>query len=261
MNKQWLILTLASMGAAAAHAGTVVDMQWRSLPDGKPRPHTVIYAQDGQFRMDSLDSSGHVQGFVVVRDGNIWQVDVTKRTFYLFDKAALANQRTAMQGRWQSMLQTLPAGQRAAMEARMQGMMQHARQSDLSMTDTGHEDRVGSWTCEVWRLQLNGRPTSDACIAPRRELTGGDELVNSTHKAANVAADVLGSLPEARASQMRMAMYGKSDGFPVRVRQLNGDTPDDEEIVSSIKTRSLPAGTFAVPKGFTQTTMAADTGE
>ncbi|HEX5462940.1 MAG TPA: DUF4412 domain-containing protein [Steroidobacteraceae bacterium] len=261
MNRRWLILVLVSMGAAAAHAGTVVDMEWRSLPDGKARPHTVIYAQHGQFRMDSLDSSGHVQDFVVVRDGNIWQVNVTKRTFYLFDKAALANQQTAMQGRWQSMLQTLPPEQRAAMEARMQGMMQHAQQANVSMTDTGRTDRVGSWNCEVWRLQLNGKHMSDACIAPRGELTGGDELVDSTHKAANIAADVLGSLPVARASQMRMELYGKSDGFPLRVRHLDGDTPDNEEIVSSIKTRPLPADTFAIPKGFTQTTMAADTGE
>jgi hypothetical protein len=260
MNKRWLILGVASMGAAAAQAGTVVHTEWRSLPDGTPRPHSVIYAQDGQFRMDSLDADGHVQDFVLVRDGSIWQVNVTRRTFYLFDKAAVANQQTAMQGRWQSMLQRLPAEQRAAMEARMQGIMQQAQQSDLSMTDTGHTDRVGSWTCEVWRLQVNGKPMSDACIAPRGELTGGDELVESTHKAADVAADVLGSVVGARASQMRMALYGKSDGFPVRTRQLDGDTPEDEEIVTSIKTRPLPPDTFAIPKGFTQTTMA-DRGE
>jgi hypothetical protein len=260
MNKRWLIVGVASMGAAAAQAGTVVHMEWRSLPDGKPRPHSVIYAQDGQFRMDSLDAEGHVQDFVLVRDGSIWQVDVSKRTFYLFDKAALANQQSAMQGRWQSMLQRLPAEQRAAMEARMQGMMQHAQQSDLSMTDTGHADRVGSWTCEVWRLQLNGRPMSETCIAPRGELAGGDELVESTHKAADVAADVLGSLPWARVTQERMALYGKNDGFPVRTRHLDGDTPEDEEIVTSINTRPLPPDTFAIPKGFTQTTMA-DRGE
>lgn len=255
MNKRWLILGLASMGAAAAQAGTVVHMDWRSLPDGKSRPHSVIYAQDGQFRMDSLDADGHVQDFVLVRDGSIWQVDVPKRTFYLFDKAALANQQTTMQGHWQSMLQRLPAEQRAAMEARMQGFMKHAQQSDMSMTDTGHTDRVGSWSCEIWRLKLNGKPMSDACIAPRGELTGGEELVDSTHKAANIAADVLGSLPVARAAQESMALYGKSDGFPVRTRHLDGDTPDDEETVTSIRTRPLPADTFAIPKGFTQTTM------
>lgn len=256
MNKRWLILGLASMGAAAAQAGTVVHTQWRSLPDGKSRPHSVIYAQDGAFRMDSLDENGHVQDFVLVRDGNIWQVNVTKRTFYLFDKAAVANQQTAMQGRWQSMLQRLPPEQRAAMEAQMQGIMQHAQQSDASLTDTGHTDRVGSWSCEVWRLQFNGKPESDACIAPRGELTGGDDLVESTHKAADIAADVLASLPGARAIQVRLALYGKSDGFPVRTRNLDGDTPDDEEIVSSIRTRTLPPDTFAIPKGFTQTTLA-----
>lgn len=257
MNKRWLILGLASMGAAAVQAGTVVRTEWRSLPDGRSRPHAVIYAQGGDFRMDSLDESGHVQDFVLVRDGNIWQVDVTKRTFYLFDKAALANARTSMQGQWQSMLQRLPPEQRAAMEARMQGVMQHAQQSNMVLTDTGHTDRVGSWSCEVWRLQLNGNPVSDACIARRGALTGGDELVESTHKAAEIAADVLGSLPETRASQVRMALYGKSNGFPVRTRQLDGDTPEDEETVSSISTRSLPADTFAIPKGFAQTTLGA----
>lgn len=257
MNKRWLILGLASMGAAAAQAGTVVHTEWRSLPDGKSRPHSVIYAQDGEFRMDSLDEDGHVQDFVLVRDGNIWQVDVTKRTFYLFDKTALENQQTSMQGQWQSMLQRLPPEQRAAMQARMQGFMQHAQHSDMSLTDTGHSDRVGSWTCEVWRLQLNGRPTSEVCIAARGELTGGDELVESVHQAANIAADVLGSLPAARVAQERMAMYGKSDGFPVRTRHLDGSTPDDEETVSSIKTQRLPADTFAIPKGFTQTTLGA----
>jgi len=255
MNKRSLFLGLASWVAATAQAGTVVHLEWRSLPDGKAQPHSVIYAQDGQFRMDSLDSDGHVQGFVLVRDGNIWQVDVTRRTFYLFDKAALADQQASMQGHWQSMLQNLPAAQRAAMEARMQSILQHAQQSTVSLTDTGHTDRVGSWTCEVWRLQINGKISSDACIASRGALTGGDELVDSTHKAADTAANVLRSLPVMRAAASRMALYGKSDGFPVRTRDLNGDTPEDEEVVSSIKSRPLPADTFAIPKGFTQTTM------
>lgn len=256
MNRRSLFLGLASLIAAIAQAGTVVKMQWRSLPDGKPKPHSVIYAQDGQFRMDSLDENGHVQDFVLVRDGSIWQVNVARRTFYLFDKAALAGQQTVMQGRWQSMLQRLPATQRAAMEARMQTVLQHAQQSTSSMIDTGHSDRVGPWTCEIWRLQVNGKVSSDACVASRSTLTGGDELVESTHKAAQIAADVLGSLPVARATATRMALYAKSDGFPVRTRELNGDTPDDEEVVSSIKTRPLPADTFAIPKGYTQTTMA-----
>jgi hypothetical protein len=256
MNKRWLILGVASMGAVAAQAGTVVHTEWRSLPGGKLQPHSVIYAQNGQFRMDSLDADGHVQDFVLVRDGNIWEVDVTKRTFYLFDKAALANQMTATQGRLQAMLQRLPTAQRAAMQAGLQRVLQHAQQSTLSLTDTGHADRVGSWTCEVWRLKLNGKPVDDTCIAARGELTGGDELVETTQKAAQLAGEVLGSLPWGRVTQERMALYGKSDGFPVRTLGLDGDTPDDEEIVTSIKTRPLPADTFAIPKGFTQTTMA-----
>lgn len=256
MNKRWLILGVASMSAAAAQAGTVVHMDRRSLPDGKARPNSVIYAQNGEFRMDSLDADGHVRDFVLVRDGNIWQVDVSKRTFYLFDKAAMAEQRAAMQGRWQAMLQNLPPEQRAVMQARMQGIMQHAQHSAVTLTDTGRPDRVGAWPCEVWRLQLNGKMSSEACIASRHALTGGDELVESTRKAAQTAEDVFASMPELRAGATSMALYGKSNGFPVRTRFLDGDTPEDEEIVSSIKTESLPADTFAIPKGYTQTTLS-----
>jgi hypothetical protein len=255
MIRQWLILALASMGATAAQAGTVVHTEWRSLPDGKLRPHSVIYAQDGQFRLDSVDDSGHVQDFMLVRDGHMWQVDVRRRTFYLFDKAAIANEQTAMQGRFQAMLQRMPPEQRAMMQARMQSVMHQAQQTQMSMTDTGHADRVGSWTCEEWRLQINGKPSSESCIARRGALAGGNELVESTHKAAEIAANVLGSLPGAKMAQVRMELYGKSNGFPVRIRQLDGDTPEDEEIVTTIKTRPLPADTFAIPKGFTQTTL------
>lgn len=256
MKRRWLMLGFASMAAISAHAGTVVHMARRDLPDAKARPHTVIYAQAGQFRMDSLDDNGHVRDFVIVRDGNIWQVDVEKRTFYLFDKASLTDQQELLKGRMQEMLQRLPAGQRAAMEARMNAVLQHARQTDVAFTDTGRTDKVGSWACEVWQLKSDGRTVSDACIAPAGALTGGGELVKATHRAATIAADVLSSIPAAHAAAAHFAMFGTAAGFPVRTRDLGRDgTPDDEETVTSIEVRRLASDQFAIPKGFTQTSF------
>ncbi len=250
------LLYLAVTWAAATQAGTVVHMDRRHLPDGEAHPESVVYAQDGQFRMDTLDDKGHVRDFVLVRDGNIWQVDVEKRTFYKFDKAALAGQQSQQQARMEAMLQNLPAEQRAMMEARMKGMMQHAQQANVTMTNTGHGDHAGSWSCDVWQVLRDGKVLMESCIASRGSLTGGDELVDATHKASAVATDVLSSLPAAHAAAQRFALYGKVDGFPVRTRDIPGGKTGWEEIVTSIERQTLPADKFAIPKGFTQTTMA-----
>jgi hypothetical protein len=239
----------------AVQAGTVVHLDRRSLPDGQAHPKSVIYAQAGQFRMDTLDEKGHVRDFVLVRDGNIWQVDVEKRTFYKFDKAALAAQQGEMQEQMQAMLQNMPADRRAMMEERMKAMMHKTQQTSVTVTNTGHKDQAGSWSCEVWQLLRDGKAVSESCIASRGSLAGGDELVDATHKASAVASDVLSSLPAARTAAQQFALYGKVDGFPVRTREVSGGKRESEDIVTSIETQSLPADKFAIPKGFSQTTM------
>jgi len=139
----------------------------------------------------------------------------------------------------------------------MKGMMQKMQQTTATVTDTGHTDRAGSWPCEVWQVLRNGNTVSESCIASRGSLTGGDELVDATHKASAVAADVLSSVPAARASAQQFALYGKVDGFPVRTREISRGKAESEDIVTSIERQSLPADKFAIPKGFTQTTMGA----
>ncbi len=256
MKGRLILLGLAALAAAGAQAGTVVHMERRELPDGKPRPDSVIYAQDGQFRMDTLDAQGHVREFVLVRDGSIWQVDVEKRTFYKFDKKALAGRQSMMQEQMQAMLGRLPPDKRAAMEARMQGIMQNAQHANYALSDTGHGERAGSWSCQVWQLQRNGKTVMDACIASASALTGGDELVNATRTAAAAAADVLSSIPGGGGGAQRMALYEKANGFPVRTREISySGKAQEEEVASSIERQTLLADKFAIPKGFTQTTM------
>jgi len=254
--KRESIFLLALLAMGVAQAGTVVHMDRRTLPDGKPHPSAVFYAQSGQLRIDSLDGDGHVKGFTLVRDGTIWEVNVQKRTFTKFDKEALAGQQGAMQDRMQAMLAKLPPDKRAAMEARMQGMMQKSQQANYTLSDTGRHDQAGSWSCQVVQFQRDGKTVTEACIASRGALQGGDELVDATHKAAAVAVDVLSSLPAAKAAAQRMNLYAKSDGFPVRMREISSSgKAEDEETVSSIERQSLDADKFAIPKGFTQTTL------
>ena len=108
---------------------------------------------------------------------------------------------------------------------------------------------------DAFPLLRNGKVVSESCIAARGSIAGGDELVDAIHKASAVATDVLSSLPEARTAAQHFALYGKIDGFPVRTRELAGGQAESEDLVTSIERHALPAGEFAIPKGFTQTTM------
>lgn len=258
MNRFLQFVCVGGMTMSVAQAGTVVHMSQRDLPQGKAHPSSVIYAQNGQFRMDTLNDAGHVIDRVLVRDGNIWQVDMAKRTFYKFDKAALSGQHDQMQARMQAMLQSLPPERRAEMQQRMNAMVQKQHTRAFAVTDTGRTDHAGSWSCEVWQLLRNGKAVSESCIAARGSITGGDELVDAMRKASAVATDVLSSLPEARTAAQRFALYGKIDGFPVRTRELAGGQAESEDLVTSIERRALPADEFAIPKGFTQTTLGGD---
>ena len=180
MNIQVPVLVLVSVAVAAvARGGTIVHMDRKDSDDGKVRPESMIYAQDGQFRRDTLDAAGHVRDFVLVRDGNIWQVDMEKRTFMQIDRAALSGKQNEMQDRMQAMLQSLPPEKRAAMEARVQGMMAGRSQPAFTMTDTGKTDQVGSWSCEIWQVRRGGTVSSDACIASRGSLQGSSIIVGN----------------------------------------------------------------------------------
>lgn len=261
MNTRWLVLGVVAF-AASAQAGTVVHINRHDFTSGASRPSTVIYAQNGWFRMDTLDIHGNVSDFTLVRDGQIWQVDVNKRTFYHFNQAALAGQRKALQAQMQAELQQLPAAQRAKMEAGLNAMIQRAQQAKFSATATGRSERVGSWSCKVWQEQRNGKTTAEICFASPGALPGGRELVEASRKAAETTAEVMGSLPETRAASAQFAMFGTANGFPVRTRYLDNGKPEDEETVTSIEVHALPADKFEIPKGFTQTTIArAESGD
>ncbi len=237
----------------AAHAGVVVHMSAQGNADSQPRNQQVLYAQDGLLRIDKLDEQGRVQDFTLIRDGAIWEVDTRKHTFRKFDKNAVANQQSELSDRMQAMMQNMPPERRAMIEQHMKAMQQETH--DYEVTNSGRTEHVGSYTCQIWQAVRDGKPVTEYCVAPKGSLTGGDELVDATHKAALIAADVVSAAPQmTRAISPVYKMYGKLDGFPVMTRHISGGESREETIVTGIEKKALPADQFAIPKGFTEAT-------
>jgi hypothetical protein len=259
MPKSQNLFVLGCLGAAllspvTAGAGVVVHMSSRDLPNGEAKDHQVFYAQNGMFRIDRLDPQGRIEQIQLIRDGVIWDIDVPQRTFRKFDKSLLAAQQSGMQSKMRAYLDKLPPERRAQLEQRLGAMQQQT----FTVTDSGHSEHVGSYSCEIWQVARQGKVLSENCIAPKSSLKGGDELVDAAHEAAAAASDALAGTPQAaHAMGATLALYNRMDGFPVLVRRLSGGKAESEDTVTSIDTQSLPADKFAIPKGFTEKTLGA----
>jgi hypothetical protein len=235
----------------AAHAGVVVHMGGKGSADSAPKNQQILYAQDGLLRVDKLDDQGGVRDFTLMRDGAIWNVDPQKHTFRKFDKNAVATQQNEMSDRMKALMQNMPPERRAALEQRMKAMQQETH--DYALTDSGHSERVGAYSCEIWQAARDGKPVTEYCVVPKGSLPGGDELVTATHKASSIAAEVASASPQmARAIAPIYTIYGKLDGFPVMTRHISGGQTRDEIVVTGIEKQSLPADRFAIPKGYTE---------
>ena len=249
-------LCVSLLSVTAAHAGVVVHMAQKSSSGDQAKDRSVVYAQDGFLRIDDLDGEGHVQRLTLFRDGVIWRAEVAQRTFQKFDKNAMAAQQNGMQERMQAMMQNLPPEQRAMYEERMKAMQQQAL--DYTLTDTGRSEHAGSNPARSGNCRVTASSRPSTASRRKAAFPGGDELINASHKAAAVAADVMSASPMiAKAMPPLYTLYGKMDGFPVLVRAMSGGKPSDETIVTAIERKSLSADKFAVPQGFTETQPGA----
>ena len=242
-------------GSPSALAGVVVHIGQKSDANGKPMDHQVVYAQDGLLRVDKLDDKGQVNEMTLIRDGAIWQVDTQKRTFSKIDKAAMSAKQGEMEQRMQAAMANMPPERRAMIEQRMKAMQQQTH--DFELTDTGRSERVGSYTCEVWNATRDGKPIKEYCVASKGSLTGGDELVAATHKAATIVGDVLSGAQNMSRGAISpiYKLYAKMDGFPVSTRDVFGGQTREESAVTSIEKKSLSADQFAIPKGYTEAAL------
>jgi len=245
-----IALLALSLAAVAANAGVVIHMATKSLPDGKQSDHTVYYAQGGFLRIDSLDERGHVTSIDLIRDGVIWQMDVQKRTYEKFDKAHVQSQMQVRDEQLNAMLAKLPPEQRAVMEQRMKKLREP--RMDVAWSDTGRNERSGSYSCRIWEEKHTGKLRGEYCVVATGNLPGGDELAASLNNAYAAAKDALSGNPLAAKVLQNYASFNAMSGFPVLHREIEGGKPYEEDLMTSIERQSLPADKFAIPKGFTE---------
>ena len=154
-------------------------------------------------------------------------------------------------------LANLPPEQRAMIEQRMGGKLpgMGGAKVDVSVTPTGTRDRVGNFSCEVYRTQVNGDHMEDVCLANVAEagISGADqatlrrafeEMKAMTEKMSNgMFHSPLRSMP--------------ADKFPVRMTRYDDGKPVQVVELKSLTTGGVSGGDFAIPAGYSEADMGS----
>ena len=125
------------------------------------------------------------------------------------------------------------------------------RDTRVSFSPTGASDRVGNFSCAVYRTVVEGRHVNDSCMADV--------------EAAGISAADRASLHQAfaRLEEMTRKMSGglfrspvsamPTDKFPVLIVHYDEDGKADQSVqLERISTSAVAASDFAIPAGYAE---------
>jgi hypothetical protein len=170
------------------------------------------------------------------------------------DVQKLAETAGAAMARANAALANLPPEQRAMIEQRMGHALPKsgAAEMDLRYTATGASARVAGLSCQVYRVEFDGRHTGDACLADLAD-TG---IAAADRAALQQCFERLQALSEKISAGMvkspiRALPAGK---FPVRMTHYDEEDGSVSSVaeLKALATAPLDAREFAVPADYTE---------
>jgi hypothetical protein len=197
--------------------------------------------------------AGNVSTLFDVDSGRLLLVEHDKHQY--MDLAKVADTAGAAMAQANAALANLPPEQRAMIQQRMGALGNAAAKVDVQVTPTGASDRVAGYACQVYRTDVNGRHSSDACLADvdAAGISGADRAtlrsafqqlkVMSKKMSAGMFKSPLNEMP--------------ADKFPVRIVMYGDDTGKTQTVqLKSIASSGADATDFAVPAGYSEKEVA-----
>jgi len=252
-------LSIAAIVANTATAGVYVESVRHDRVTGAVQSDDKIYVQNGQARMDN----GRNGGYTLFKDDGVYQVNPTDQTYRVMDKAAMdqvsAKMSDAM-ARMKAQMANMPPERRAMMEKMMSQMNGQApgaavKPAVYDAVDTGQTESSNGRSCRVWNVTRNGELSEQYCVAPKGSLPGAEEFIVFAKKMSAFFERMTGPMHAMSSGimQSRMAVIEKINGFPIITRRFSGGKLENEEtVVKTWESRSMPAAQFEVPAGYTR---------
>ena len=148
-------------------------------------------------------------------------------------------------------LANLPPEQRAMIEQRMHGAMGGAASKvSVRITPTGASDRVGGWSCQVYRTEVGERRADESCMADSADagITAADRA--TVHR----AFDQIKAMTEKMSAGMFKAPIAQvpEGKFPVRITHYEDNGNVQTVVLKGISSGGISASDFAIPAGYVE---------
>ncbi len=231
------------------------------------RPATTVYADGDRLRIDNpareaggrattilLDAAG--KRFVTLDESNKTYTEVTEE-----DMKRMRGQMDAMRAQMQDRLKSMPPEQRKKMEELMgqrggamsgSGSGSAAKPREWSFESLGQKKTINGFSCELFRVNVDGKPREEDCISPWSAGLVKREDFSGLQKFGEEMSKQLGGGDGERAGGPFLR-FDKAPGLPISRVPIESDGKrGEEEQIKSIKRGALAPALFAIPAGFTK---------
>lgn len=249
---------LLALGAGgAAMAGTVIALD-EAVNDAPPQPR-IMYLDTDRLRMTSALTDIIFRGDL----NKVWVLQSKNHSYLEMTPGGMAQVGARMDQAMAQMkekLAAMPEAQRKQIEAMMaaRGLAQGAPSATPQTTyeKAGDSRTVGEWNCAPYRIVVDGKPSSEVCIARLSDLgLSRDDLKAFASFSAFMGQirAAMGGLrtPITAINFESMTKAIGFDGFPVQTISKFGD--GSRQVVATLKSiqhQDPPAGAFDLPAGY-----------
>jgi hypothetical protein len=258
------LISALALTATQATAGVVATSTQTEL-DSKQVSPSMAYVDADRFKIVNPDNIMIFRGDL----NRAWVIDPQKRTYSEMTAETLqrmagqmSGAMAAAQAQMQAELAKMPPEQRAQLEAMLAGRGglaglsgQPARAPQVSYAKTGASKSVGSWRCDVYSKNVDGRKDEDLCIAPiaAAGLSAADFQI--FERFSTFMAPIMSSSVVPQDDVLRWSAMNKAIGFqgmPLDTVTYSGGRPDRQMTVNKLERTSIPASTYELPAGLTR---------
>lgn len=255
---------LLGLGAGGASmAGTVITLD-EAVNDAPPQAR-IMYLDTDRLRMTSPLADIIFRG----DQSKVWVLQAKNHSYLELTPGGMAQAGARMDQAMAQMkekLAAMPEAQRKQIEAMMaaRGMGQGAPSAPPQPTyeKAGDFRTVGEWSCAPYRMILDGKPSSQVCIAKLSDLGLSRDDLKAFASFAAFMGQIRTAMGGARTPMTTMDFDAMTkaigfEGFPVQTISKFGD--GSRQVVTTLKSiqhQDPPAGAFDLPAGYTKREMA-----
>lgn len=255
------ISTALALPSVAASAAVKLTYE-RKTSDGA---HTSTMTFDGErIRMDGMGggrrgaggAGGGGENHAVIVDAaakKIIMLNPEQKTYRELTEADTKRMKERMAGAQAQMaerMKDMPPEQRKRAEEMMArfGGGPGGAGMQIKYEPLGTKKKVNGFACEMYRVTMNGRPSSESCIAPWSSNIVSKAETEKWKKLQAELAKSFDMMPGFRNDQL------SAPGIPVEQTHLgpDGKTAEWTSVLKSISRDPVPASTFEIPAGFTK---------